>query len=119
MADPTEHNEDGPELKPGRGRKDLMCWAQERRFRFRSLHPVPEGEDLPLGPFEGHGYRFWLILNNEEWHQMMGLLEVMSSLFLEVSKSWLDSVPEIGRTCSSASAQPVPRAGRTLYQINV
>lgn len=42
---------------------------------------------------------------------MSGTLDIMSSLFLEASKSRLDGIPEIWRTCSSVLAQPVAGAG--------
>lgn len=59
----------------------------------------PEGRSnhaLPLDPSEGHGHRLWLFLRKEEFHKVIGTLDVMSCLFLEESKSWLDGVPEIG-----------------------
>ena len=44
----------------------------------------------------------------------------MRSLFLEVSKSRLDGIPEIWRTCSLVLAQPVSGAGGVgLHQIEV
>lgn len=44
----------------------------------------------------------------------------MRSLFLEVSKSRLDGIPEIWRTCSLVLAQPVAGAGGVgLHQIEV
>lgn len=58
-------------------------------------------------------------LRNKEPHRKIGALDVMSPLFLEVSKLWLDGIPEVGRTCSSASAQPVAGPGRTLYLTGV
>lgn len=49
---------------------------------------------------------------------MIGALDVMSSLFLAVSKPWLPGVPETGRTCSfPVSAQPVQGLGRLCTQL--
>lgn len=51
---------------------------------------------------------------------MSSTLDIMSSLFLEVSKSRLDGVPEIWRTCSLVLAQPVAGAGGgVLHQTEV